>query len=639
MSFLTRRRSARPLQDADSFVNSSTSSLKASESTTWRVEERLAAGTASLRKRLTSLASLTSKRPSLAISSSKSTEGIGYYSSGTYTRSRSPSPAPSLTIRLPNGLGPHAGPDTPGSNDSPHAFPSQQSPGDPAFPAPRRRSMSTPDIYKALPKIELLRWDEVSQSDVASEISISPGPFFDFSRISPDLLKIIFSSASRRDIASLAQVCSQFLKPAQSALYETLDLRDITDNARVDRCVSLLATDRHLSALVRTFATNYVPTPKHGEGAASLMTVTFAIAFTNMSHLESLTLPRFDAHLLFHTTFRLNSFTLLAETMTEDEIQSFLSWLGSQPTLSSLSLPNLSLDPSYNLNEQSLSPNTSKSSLSASIPSQFMLEDTTAPPRLSLSSSQILPYLRKLHAPTALAQLLVPGRPVRSLSLNLHSTLYDGLKPSALMTSLARSTDPIRYLRISQSERLKTDARTFERVLMSAGAELGDTVEVLMIEWVLDDEILYKQISYIISRFKALRTLRLRRGLSPFYQPPSDGLSPPPSPSYFFANGNKNFNYASPPTTPYTPGFPPTPRTPTSPWGRPSTSTSSTKRGSSDVPLSRTNERTHLGAWYKQCQTLRNVVFLSGAEWKVSLGVGRAIDSPLFTHVGIVKGW
>lgn len=58
------------------------------------------------------------------------------------------------------------------------------------------------------------------------------------------------------------------------------------------------------------------------------------------------------------------------------------------------------------------------------------------------------------------------------------------------------------------------------------------------------------------------------------------------------------------------------------------------KRVSLDIPLSRAHERTHLAAWKKQCQSLKLVSFLSGAEWKIGRGVGAAVDIPLFTHVG-----
>lgn len=483
MSFLGRPKSQKRYDEVNLAVrpvdssNSSMKSVKLKHSSTWRAvsstDKSNLSTTANLRRRLSSLASLTGgRRPRTAHGGeSRETSGaIGFTAmhSGVYTRSRSPSPSLSLTIRRPSGLGRRESVSDV-DEQSTHVFPRSR----PSVNGDRRVSISAPDLTLPPLDFELLRWEVISQSDAESEIALPPLPF-DFSRIPLALLQFMFSYMNRRDLPSLARVCSLFLQPARTALYSNLDMRHVKAPSQVEKCVSLLAANRDMASLVRTFACREFSTPSGG--SSSFMTVTFAIAFTFMHQLHTLTLPHFSAHMLHHSTFRLKTLTLLSESMQEDEVQQLVSWLASQPTLISLSLPNLVLQNFNNLNlTQACILN------GTSIPHNS--DDTTA------ISRRLLPNLSYLQAPTSLASALVPGRPVRTLFLNVHTTLYDGLRPSALMQSLATSSGPIKRLTIGTNVNLKVDSRTLERVLMSAGAELGSYLEILEIEWVLEDEV------------------------------------------------------------------------------------------------------------------------------------------------------
>ena len=74
------------------------------------------------------------------------------------------------------------------------------------------------------------------------------------------------------------------------------------------------------------------------------------------------------------------------------------------------------------------------------------------------------------------------------VQIPIQCTLYDGLRPSALMSALAAARETLRVLAI-QPASTKIDQRTIERVVMAAGAELGECVETLEVHWVLDDEV------------------------------------------------------------------------------------------------------------------------------------------------------
>ncbi|KAI0740133.1 hypothetical protein C8Q76DRAFT_578364, partial [Earliella scabrosa] len=483
-----------------------------------------------------------------------------------YWRSRSPSPAPSLDIRMPTGLGRRAS--ELGERQDFQEYSVHE----------RKRSISLP----ASP----------TQTQAASRWRALPPepktPALD--RVSPELLSVVFSFASRPDILSLARVSTSFSQAAKRALYSDLDLRN-ADDERIEQCISTLASRRSLASLVRTFACRILP-PPDGAESTTLNTVTFAIALTNMDQLNALTLPDFDIRLVRHATFSLRHLTLLCTSISPQVFHSLFSWLSHQPSLLSLSFPSLllpTLPPSPLAPVDSGAPSRPHTPRTPDTPSH----ESDAPSHVSSSSfpPTVVPNLRRFDGPVAIAAAIVPGRPVERVTIPIQHTLYDGLRPSALMSALASARCTLRALSIKPASK-KIDQRTLERVVMSAGAELGDFVETLEVHWVLDDEILYKLIVGVLARFRALRTLSLLRDSPPPH---------PPSPLLEF---------------PLPPASPPNSNRRTSVSTGPPSARSSTGGAGTDTPFPRVHERAHLALWSKTCPTLLGVTFLSGAQWR-----------------------
>ncbi|PCH34621.1 hypothetical protein WOLCODRAFT_27331 [Wolfiporia cocos MD-104 SS10] len=469
----------------------------------------------------------------------------------TYSRESTPSPTPSLDeIRMPFGLGRMA------SESSLRSAALEQAGREPNFAVgPRERCMSTPTLLtNASARLKGVL--------AASSPEGAAGPAV--ARVPPELWAIVFGFCSRAEIVSWARISKTLHDAATHALYERLDLRELTPEC-VERCINTLASRRSSAALVRAFTCSVLPASDGG--TPSLSTVSCAIALNHMENLRSLTLPRFDAQLLYHASFRLTRLTLLADSMSSDELGALLSWLEKQPDIATLSFPTLRLF-----------------SAAPSIP------------------SHVLPRLAHFHGPAPMASVAIPGRPVKSAVLHVHNTLYDGLKPSALMTALTRSASVLTHL-VVEASATAVDARTLERVLMSAGAALGSQLEVLGVLWALPDEILYKQLLAVLPRFRTLHTLRLRRApgaptvSAAFLSvPPSSPsasslyLSAPPSPAPTIASlAVPQPAYGSRPSTP---------------------------ASMADLPEPRAQERALLNAWNRHCPTLRTVVFLGGAEWR-----------------------
>ncbi|KAI0641724.1 hypothetical protein C8Q79DRAFT_919054 [Trametes meyenii] len=478
----------------------------------------------------------------------------------------------------------------------------------------RKRSVSLPAAAQAARWREAVAHDEAQAS--SSPVQKTPA----LSRVSPDLLAAAFSYASRRDALSLAQVSKAFSQGALRTLYENLDLRNV-DDSRAMQCMASLASRRHVASLVKNFACRTLPPP---DDAMSLTTVTFAIAFNNMNELRSLTLPRFDLRLLCHTTFSLQRLALLCKNISENDFHALVTWLGRQPTLEALSFPRLlihELPASVSPGSPSVlhtppTPDTPTNDSDASVP--------TPPTSPSPIPPTVLPKLRRVHGPVAIAAALAPGRPLESVKLPIQYTLYDGLRPSAVMSALATARATLKTLTIRPVS-TKIDARTLERVVMSAGAELGDFVETLEVHWVMDDEGLYKLIVSILGRFRALHTLRLLRDSPPPF-PPSPLLEfplPPASPPLSAGARTSVSSFAS--------AF--------SPRAPPPSARSSSTAAAVDTPFPRVHERAHLALWCKTCPSLKRVFFLSGAEWAVlpRSPVEAAFGLPPFEFVGYTQ--
>ncbi|KAI0822111.1 hypothetical protein BC628DRAFT_1328016 [Trametes gibbosa] len=471
-------------------------------------------------------------------------------------------------------------------------------------PGRRKRSISLPAAVQAA------RWRDAMAREEQEASAISSQATTALSRVSPELLTAVFSYARRRDLVALAQASKTLSQPALRALYEVLDLRNTSDE-RATQCIASLASRRHVATLIRSFACRTLPS---ADDAAQLTTVTYAIAFNNMDGLRTLTLPRFDLRILSHTTFTLQRLVLLCKNMPALEFHALVAWLARQSELTALSLPRLVL-PALPLPSDASAvphtpptPDTPTHDSNAAAP--ILLTSPPSPASSSGSPSACaapipvttLPKLRRICGPVSLAAALAPHRPLERADLPIQSTLYDGLRPSAIMGALATARDTLRTLSI-QPVSAAIDTRTLERVLMAAGAELGAFVEELEVHWVLDDEGLYKLILSVLSRFRALRILRLMRD-SPPPHPPSPLLEFPLPP-------------ASPPLTPgartsissFSSAFPP--------YSPSSQRRLSPGGGGTETPFPRVHERAHLALWCKTCASLQRVWFLSGAEWAV----------------------
>ena len=166
------------------------------------------------------------------------------------------------------------------------------------------------------------------------------------------------------------------------------------------------------------------------------------------------------------------------------EQEQFSSWLTTQCDMTFLSLPALTTELKHRpcITVQRSSDCAGLERLSFHTPS---------------SRSLRTPNLRRFDGPISLVQDLIPGRPVSEVVIRVDRTLYDGLKPSQLMGSIAKSTVSIERLSIHSCPSALIDARTMERLLMSAGAKFGPSILHLEIGWAA-----YNEVRSPLSRFE-----------------------------------------------------------------------------------------------------------------------------------------
>ena len=433
----------------------------------------------SFRQRLSSFNVFSSKRIRSTHSNGgkKKFKGVGltasYNPSSSYAASRSPSPEPSLEIRRPSGLGRRASITGEewwaGGEDEKASCPR---------PGPeRKRSISTPELSLSFAPTEshTTRWSAHSETVFGDEFSPLKAKHKAkcVVRLPVDLLKAVLEFVPREDMPVVARTCKTFLEVARVKIYQEVGLLEVSDRKKVDKCINVLASKRDIAGVVECFSCDALPSSQPSEVATSpLPAVSFAIALNNMHTLNSLTLARFDSALLFHATFQLRELTFLCSTAPQGELEGLFAWLTNQSTLTSLSFPHLILDPET-------------SNWLAGAGSQ--LSDIPEDQEERNSSSYtlpltLLPALQHVCGPAPLIVALAPGRPLSSVMLRLYTTIYDGLRPSALVAELARSTASVASLTVVAPPESRVDARTIERVIMAAGAELGAALTVLEIE-------------------------------------------------------------------------------------------------------------------------------------------------------------
>ncbi|KAF8147392.1 hypothetical protein B0H34DRAFT_739403 [Crassisporium funariophilum] len=504
-----------------------------------------------------------------------------------------------------------------------------------------------------------------------------------------EVVVLILSHLPRSAVASCAAVSPLFASAACASLYSVLNL-DALALIQLEKLVALLASRRDLTDQVTTFICRKWPpffladSHEHGginrngyviQQSDALLTATFTLALERMSNLISLTLPSFDLSLLaHHTAFGLKSLTFLNHTTSDSETRALFTWLDGQTNIDSLLFPNLEdasstgkLDTRcdlYNsrpgtapsspflqpfptsISAPYASPSSSPRSARFHMPSSSFSPPPVTSSPTPFGSPTLLPNLTTLHATPAFCTLLSlptadnsststsqePQRPLRSVRLNINTTLYTGLRPAALMSSL-RGID---HLSLKFSENV--DRRTFEKVIGAAGASLGlsacasssnafdvfgptttsksktktrtDTeteqeprpeseaawfgLRSLEVAFHTSaslqsgrDEALYKSLQVSFPRYKHLRSLRLF-------------ISPPSSPS-----------------------MTPSPLSVTSPLPVAEKEKDATHASTEDI-LTRDPsalEQLLIETWVKACPSLESVTLFSGASWQKTTGV------------------
>jgi hypothetical protein len=389
----------------------------------------------------------------------------GTASASRFAESRSPSPSASYVeeIRRPSGLGPRSSsvgtlPPSPSATQT--TFESHKK--------ERSRCISSPELQKFTKRMTI-DWDALDAEVNAKTSDVS------LTKIPKEVLDVILSFLSRQDLANFALVSKRLSRAALKALYTTVDLRGI-QRLGVKKLLAVLATKQRRLDLVRTFtcrawpasiSSRVDPRTRHTTPPSSLSK--FAVVLSNMRHVTSLILPSFEIGLLRHSVFRLHHLTFLNHQLSQEDYVELLSWLSQQPDLVSLSLPNLIDDhaPVQNGIAYQSSPCTPNPSL-VSIPDQTSLS-TVFSPFESPDSSHLLPSLTSLTATTAMVMHLAPARSLAHVVVTINSTLYVGLRPSALMSSL-KGVGSV-GLRFGEC----VDRRSVEKTLVATGAALGKT--------------------------------------------------------------------------------------------------------------------------------------------------------------------
>ena len=365
------------------------------------------------------------------------------------------------------------------------------------------------------------------QPELDSQLPPPPLPPAPFHKSPPhlpkEIISLILSYLPPATAALCATVSRHFSSAASYSLYTTLDI-DTLSPLRLEKLVTLLVLRRDLTDLVTSFTCRQWPPfffPHRNQNDLgigydiqqknALLTASFTLALERMSNLISLTLPSFNfSFLSHHSAFGLRSLTFLNDMTTDEETKALFAWLDGQTNILSLRFPNL--EDSHTRSSQGLSiktnipkhertraktapssphllpfpttslspfasPNTSPRSAYFCSPSSSSSSACSPPPTpltpAQFASQTLLPNLATLHATPSIAMLLASPletgvrRPLKSVSLNINNTLYNGLRPAALMASF----HGIHHLALRFGENV--DRRSYEKVLGAVGAALG----------------------------------------------------------------------------------------------------------------------------------------------------------------------
>ena len=428
-------------------------------------------------------------------------------------------------IRRPSGLGQAVPTMSNRSLSSPFLSSFESSPC-PNHDYQRIRALSSPNLLQSFSKPKVnpksrsfsISNDTIIESELTpSPLSpLPPSPLVPSSCLPKDVTVHILSYLPRGTIASCSQVSKSFAEAARYNLYNTLNF-DSMSLFQLEQLLAVLASRRDLTELVSTFICHKWPpffiTDCHCRGGPPttgyifqhkdvLLTATFTLALEGMTNITSLTLPAFDASLLaHHSAFGLKRLTFTNHTISESDSRALFAWLDGQTNIVSLRFTNLEdivITPIKNMvtvpyhrnticgTPPSVSPPVSPRSLNF-----HQQSPTLASP---FSSPNLLPNLVELHAtPSILTLLALPPpqsqpipssfppspsslpfppsppilRPLTTVSLNITTTLYTGLRPATLMNQL-RGVSHL-CLKFGRA----VDRRTFEKVVGAAGGVLG----------------------------------------------------------------------------------------------------------------------------------------------------------------------
>lgn len=260
------------------------------------------------------------------------------------------------------------------------------------------------------------------------------------------IFRVVLEFLPRNDLPAVALVSRGFCALARYALYHSLDVHTLTESS-LEGLYNILACKKELAALVASF---YCP-----DGfVSSVPSNDVRQALQNMYNLKSLTLPSFASILSLtpSLTFSLTHLAILDKKLTQSQLVALRSWLATQASLESLSLPHLV---EYT--------GTDSSCMEEWVPVGDPSQTNDQGPFTTL-----LPGLKSLRASTEIVSMLCleMNNPIQHLTLDVHETLYAGLRPS----SVIRSLNGVREMHIIFAP--EVDKRTVEKFLGVTGSML-----------------------------------------------------------------------------------------------------------------------------------------------------------------------
>ncbi|KAH7910419.1 hypothetical protein BJ138DRAFT_1087708 [Hygrophoropsis aurantiaca] len=327
-----------------------------------------------------------------------------------------------------------------------------------------------------------------------------------------EILASVLHSLPPNDLPSVALVSRVLCTVARISLYTTLD-SSVIHSERVDSLFHVLATNQELAEIVHTFICHSWPASIDDTALADPTHESdFFVALRKMRNIVALSVPSFPSVLVQATLpqniniSRLQQLTITSRTLTKKEQTDILTSLPYYPQLSSLSFPNLmdSVNDMHALNETPYIPPGSSDVKIKKVP-------------IALQTSRILlKSLKSVQAPPELAITIANllWTPLHRITLDIHSTLYTGLRPAAV----ARALKGVSEMKVVFGK--EVDKRTAEKFLGAVGVALADnpsentaplTVLEVEAEWTDEEaaDILYKIIDSVMSRFRGLRKLKI----------------------------------------------------------------------------------------------------------------------------------